>query len=172
MLSSARAHTRVKNEVIEVLSGKDANTILEVINEAARVYQGAIPDDCYNEPYMSEEELHQEMRGMIFFGWRDKGKIVGVIGFQKAQDVTLTPHAYVLPECQSKGIGAKLLSHVQHLTKTKRLLVGTWADAAWAIDLYQKHGFIRMADKDRLLKKYWDIPQRQIGASVVMSIEI
>jgi len=55
------------------------------------------------------------------------------------------------------------------MTKTKKLLVGTWADAGWAIDFYKKHGFGIMPDKDRLLSIYWNIPQRQIETSVVLA---
>ena len=86
-------------------------------------------------------------------------------------DVTLVRHAYVLPEYQKKGIGTSLLNHVKQMTKTKRLLVGTWADAVWAIQFYQKHGFKLMPEKDKLLRRYRDIPQRQIETSVVLGIE-
>jgi len=158
--------------MIKVLSAKDASIIHEVINKAARAYWDTIPDDCYHEPYMLASELRHEMAGMIFFGWHEEGKVVGVIGFQSVKDVTLVRHAYVLPEYQRKGIGTRLLNHVKQLTKTKHLLVGTWADAAWAIQFYQKHGFKLMPEKDALLMKYWNIPQRQIETSVVLGMEI
>ena len=157
--------------MIKVLSTKDASIIYEVINEAARAYRGAIPNDCYHEPYMPQQELRREMKGMIFFGWHEEGKIIGIIGFQKVKDVTLVRHAYVLPEYQRKGIGSKLLSHVKQMTKTRQLLVGTWADAVWAIQFYQKHSFKLMPEKDELLRKYWNVPQRQIETSVVLGIE-
>ena len=98
--------------------------------------------------------------------------LIGVIGFQPVKDVTLIRHAYVLPDYQRKSIGTKLLNHVKQKTKTKHLLVGTWADATWAIRFYQKHGFQLMPEKDELLRKYWDIPQRQIETSVVLGIEM
>ncbi len=157
--------------MIEVLSVKDTSIIYDVINKAASVYRGIIAEDCYHEPYMSEQELLRELQNVIFFGWREKNRIVGVIGFQKVMDVTLVRHAYVLPEYQKKGIGTSLLNHVKQMTKTKRLLVGTWADAVWAIQFYQKHGFKLMPEKDKLLRQYWDIPQRQIETSVVLGIE-
>jgi GNAT superfamily N-acetyltransferase len=162
---------KMSTEMIEVLSAKDASIVYEVINKAASAYRGIIPEDCYHEPYMPEGELLQELQRMIFFGWCKKTKIVGVIGFQKVREVTLVRHAYVLPEYQKKGIGTNLLNHVKHIKKTKRLLVGTWEDAVWAIQFYQKHGFRLMPDKDKLLRKYWDIPQRQIETSVVLGIE-
>jgi GNAT superfamily N-acetyltransferase len=154
------------------LSVKDAGIIYEVINKAARAYQGVIPEDCYHEPYMPEQELRREMAGMTFFGRREEGKVVGVIGLQHVKDVTLVRHMYVLPEYQRKGIGTELLNHVKQMTKTRCLLVGTWADNFWAIKFYQKYGFNLMPEKDGLLKKYWDIPGRQIETSVVLGIEM
>ena len=119
--------------MIRELSFENAQAIYEVINQAARAYRGVIPQDCYHEPYMPEEELHCEMRSMTLFGWEEEGKIVGVIGFQPIKDMTLIRHAYVLPNYQRKGIGASLLNHLRKVTKTKHLLIGTWVDASWAI---------------------------------------
>ncbi len=143
-----------------------------IINEAAKAYEGVIPADRYHQPYMSRDELKQEMERMTFFGWEENGELVGVMGFERVKDVTLIRHAYVSPLWQKRGIGSKLLNHLKHLTATRRLLVGTWADARWAVRVYQKHGFILMPNKDELLKTYWDVPQRQIETSVVLGIEI
>jgi GNAT superfamily N-acetyltransferase len=156
--------------MIRELSPKDAFTIYEIINTAARAYKGVIPNDCYHEPYMPKEELQEEMKGMTFFGWEEEGKLVGVMGFQPVKDVTLIRHAYVLPDYQRKGTGTRLLDHLKPMTKTRALLVGTWADAVWAIAFYQKHGFRLMPNKDKLLKIYWNIPPRQIETSVVLGI--
>jgi len=155
-----------------MLSFKEANAIWEIINKAAHAYEGIIPNDRYHEPYMSKEELHREMRSMTFFGWQEEGKLIAVMGFQPVGDVTLIRHAYVLPDYQRKGIGTIILNHMKKLTKTKYLLVGTWADAGWAIEFYQKHGFKLMPNKDELLREYWGIPQRQIDTSVVLGIEV
>ena len=154
------------------LSFKDANVIWEIINEAARAYKEIIPNDRYHEPYMPKEELHREMKNMTFFGWQEEDRLIGVMGFQPVGDVTLIRHAYVLPDYQRKGIGTKLLNHMKKLTKTKYLLVGTWADASWAIEFYQKHGFNLMPNKDELLGQYWNVPQRQVETSVVLGIEV
>lgn len=158
--------------MIRELSTKDAAAIYHIINLAASAYKAVIPDDCYHEPYMPEEELHHEMRNMTFFGWEETGKLVGVMGFQPIKDVTLIRHAYVLPDYQRRGIGTRLLDHLRQMTKSKHLLVGTWAAATWAINFYQKHRFKVMPNKDELLQKYWDIPQRQIETSVVLAIEL
>jgi len=150
----------------------DAERIYFIINEAAKAYEGVIPSDCYHQPYMTMNELEREMKRMTFFGWEINGELVGVMGFELIRDVTLVRHAYVLPRWQKQGIASKLLNYLKELVATSRLLVGTWADAYWAIDLYQKHGFKLLPDKDELLKTYWDIPQRQIETSVVLGIEL
>jgi GNAT superfamily N-acetyltransferase len=158
--------------VIKKLSRRDTNNIYAVINLAAKAYRDVIPDDCYHEPYMPREELQNEMGQMAFFGWEEASKLIGVMGFQPVEDVTLIRHAYVLPSQQRKGIGTILLNHLRQKTATRRLLVGTWKDASWAIKFYQKHGFVLMPDKDKLLASYWDIPARQIETSVVLGIEL
>jgi GNAT superfamily N-acetyltransferase len=149
----------------------DTNRIYSIINEAAKAYQDVIPADCYHQPYMPRDELEREMKRMTFFGWEVNGELVGVMGFEPIKDVTLIRHAYVLPRWQQQGIGTKLLNHLKGLVTTSHLLVGTWADAKWAIDFYQKHGFSLMPSKDELLKTYWDIPQRQVETSVVLGVE-
>ncbi len=150
----------------------DINRIHLIINEAAKAYEGVIPSDRYHQPYMSMDEFEQETKRMTFFGWKVNGKLVGVMGSEPIKDVTLIRHAYVLPQCQKRGIGSKLLNHLKSLVTTSRLLVGTWADARWAVAFYQKHGFSLQPNKDELLKTYWDIPQRQIETSVVLGIEL
>ena len=151
----------------------DIDRIHFIINEAAKAYEGVIPADCYHQPYMPVNELKQEMKRMTFFGWEAKnGELVGVMGFESVKDVTLIRHAYVLPQWQKQGIGSKLLNYLRGLVTASRLLVGTWADAHWAIDFYKRRGFNLLPDKDELLKTYWDIPRRQIETSVVLGMEI
>lgn len=157
--------------MIKKLSSKDINRIHEIINEAAHAYQGVIPDDCYHQPYMSIKELRHEMKNITFFGWDEAGETIAVIGYQPVKNVTLVRHLYVLPGYQRQSVGTKLLNHLKGMTKTKHLLVGTWADAKWAIQFYQKHGFKLMPNKNELLIEFWDVPQRQIETSVVLGIE-
>lgn len=157
--------------MIRRLSLENAETVFDIINKAAVAYKGTIPADCYHEPYMTKEELFHEMKGMTLFGWEEDGRLVGVMGFQPVKDVTLIRHAYVLPDFQRKGVGSKLLAHLKLMTKTKELLVGTWADA-WAIKFYEKHGFRPMPNKDELLVTYWNVPERQRETSVVLGISI
>ena len=150
----------------------DINRIYLIISEAAQAYEGVIPADCYHQPYMPMDELQQEMKLMTFFGWEANRELIGVMGFEPVKDVTLIRHAYILPQWQKQGIGSKLLNHLKGLVMTSRLLVGTWADAYWAIDFYKKHGFNLLTNKDELLKTYWDIPHRQIETSVVLGVEM
>lgn len=155
-----------------ICQSNNVERIYFIINEAAKAYEGIIPADCYHQPYMPVGELEREMKRMTFFGWEVNGELVGVMGFEPVKEVTLIRHAYVLPQWQKQGIGSKLLNHCQGLVTTSRLLVGTWADAYWAINFYQKHGFSLLPNKDELLKTYWDIPQRQIETSVVLEMEM
>jgi len=158
--------------MIHTCNSGDTQKIYFIINEAAKAYEGVIPADRYHQPYMTMEELKREMKRMTFFGWEENRELVGVMGFEPIKDITLIRHAYILPRWQRQGITSKLLAHLKGLVTTSRLLVGTWADAYWAIEFYVKHGFTLMADKDELLKTYWDIPPRQIETSVVLGVEV
>ncbi len=149
----------------------DFDAILAIVNEAARAYGGVIPADRYQEPYMPAAELRGEIgAGVEFWAWQEAGALLGVMGIQDVKDVTLIRHAYVRPADQGRGIGAGLLVDLRART-TRPLLIGTWADAAWAIRFYQKHGFeITSAEqKVVLLRRYWSVPERQIEASVVLA---
>jgi len=153
------------------LHHQDFVSILYVINDAARVYKGVIPDDMWNEPYMSAKKLREEINsGVEFFGWQEKGKIIGVMGIQYVKGSTLIRHAYVLTKYQRKGVGSRLLKYLMNLAKSSEILVGTWKNATWAIRFYEKHGFklTSSKEKDKLLRKYWNIPERQIETSVVL----
>lgn len=157
--------------MIRQLSLMDINSIRTVINEAARAYKGVIPKDRWREPYMSAGELRDEIEsGVVFFGWMTAESIVGVMGVQAIKDTTLIRHAYVLPTYQGTGIGGTLLQYLIHRVATPTIFVGTWADAIWAIRFYEEHGFQLIAhpESERLLRKYWTIPKRQIETSVVL----
>lgn len=149
----------------------DSERIWEIINDGAQAYRGVIPEDQWAEPYMSREEMEREIEdGVEFWGFEDSGELVGAMGIQTVQDVTLIRHAYVRSEWQKRGIGARLLAHLRGLTADP-ILIGTWADAVWAIRFYEKHGFrmVGLAEKDRLLKRYWKISERQRETSVVLA---
>ncbi len=145
----------------------------EIINDAAQAYQGVIPPDRWHEPYMSPAELKEQVdAGVVFWGMEHDGKLAGVMGTQMVQDVTLIRHAYVRTAFRNRGIGSQLLKHL-HTLAPGPVLIGTWAAATWAIAFYEKHGFRKVipSEKDRLLKKYWSIPERQIETSVVLADE-
>ena len=151
----------------------DFEKIYTIINDSAAAYKGIIPEDRWHEPYMPKEELRHEIEaGVVFWGYEEGGELIGVMGIQDVQDVTLIRHAYVLPESQGKGIGTRLLDHLKQITTTRKLLVGTWADAIWAVAYYRTKGFNLMPDKDGLLTRYWNISRRQIETSVVLGIDL
>ena len=145
--------------------------MLAIINAAAEAYRGVIPADRWHEPYMPREHLaHEVADGVAFWVDEEEGALRGVMGIQDRGDVTLVRHAYVAPRLQRGGVGTRLLRHVQGLTR-KPVLIGTWAAATWAIDFYRRNGFslVSGADKDRLLRRYWSIPPRQVETSVVLA---
>jgi GNAT superfamily N-acetyltransferase len=157
--------------MIRRCSQADFEVIHEIVNDGAQAYKGVIPDDCWTEPYMSKDELQHEIDdGVSFWGYEDRGNLQAVMGIQPVQDVTLIRHAYVRSSGQRQGIGARLLTHLRTLTDGP-VLIGTWADAAWAIQFYEKHGFRLLSPelKDRILKRYWKIPERQAETSVVLA---
>ena len=149
----------------------DISNILVVINDAALKYKGIIPDDCWREPYMIEHKLVNEFTdGVRMFGYKKNNILVGVMGIQKLQNVTLIRHAYTLTSYQGTGIGRSLLEYLLEINQSGCLLVGTWRQAIWAIKFYEKLGFILHTQKQTeiLLKKYWKIPSNQIANSVVL----
>jgi len=145
--------------------------ILQIINSAAAAYRGVIPADRWHEPYMSETELDHEIEnGVVFWGYEDDAELIGVMGVQPVRDVDLIRHAYVRPGQQQRGIGGELLTRLREAT-ARPMLVGTWADATWAIRFYQRHGFelVPRSAVPSLLRAYWSIPDRQIETSVVLA---
>ena len=149
----------------------DFNTIFEIINDAAQAYKGVIPQDRWHEPYMSLAELKAQIEdGIVFWGLECDGRLLGVMGIQDKGDVTLIRHAYVLSRAQKSGIGKKLLQHLQSMID-KPILIGTWAAASWAVSFYQKNGYTLVLgeEKNRLLRRYWSIPERQVETSVVLA---
>lgn len=149
----------------------DRAAIFEVINAAAHAYRGIIPADRWHEPYMPAEELAAEIAaGVVFWVAQEDQRVLGVMGIQDKGEVALVRHAYVSPAVQRKGVGRSLLRHLESLTD-KPVLIGTWAAATWAIDFYVRNGFtvVSQKEKDRLLRKYWSIPERQIETSVVLA---
>jgi len=150
---------------------QDFDLILETINDGAQAYKNVIPPDCWRNPYMSREELQSELReGVAFWAYQEDDALKGVMGIQHVEDVSLIRHAYVRSEHQKCGIGKRLLSHLLTLTDSP-VLVGTWADADWAIRFYEKHGFQVVGSKEKLwlLRRYWCVPGRQVEVSVVLS---
>ena len=149
----------------------DISKILYIINNASLKYKDIIPNDCWHEPYMSEQELIDEFNdGVCMYGYHHNNKLIGVIGVQEVKNVVLIRHAYTLTSYQNKGAGSALLEYLLKKNQNSRLLVGTWKSAIWATRFYEKFGFIIHAKEQStlLLKKYWKIPKKQINNSVVL----
>lgn len=156
--------------MIRKSTDEDFEEIFNIINDAAMAYKGIIPPDRWHDPYMTREELKAQIEDGVGFSCYVEGdEIIGVMGIQDKRDVALIRHAYVRTKRRNSGIGTLLL---RDLIKgsTKPILIGTWKAASWAISFYEKHGFslVDEAEKDRLLKKYWAIPDRQVETSVVL----
>ena len=150
---------------------KDLLNILNVINDAALKYKGVIPDSCWKEPYMSKQELIREFdNGVRIFGYKNNNILVGVMGIQEVEDVTLIRHAYTLSDYQGIGIGKSLSQYLFKINKSSSMLVGTWEDATWAIRFYIKNDFVLHTRKqtNRLLERYWQVPIKQMNNSVVL----
>ena len=149
----------------------DFESIYEIINDAAEAYRGVIPEDRWHEPYMSRDELSNEIQdGIIFWGAEQNSQLAAVMGIQDKGDVTLIRHAYVRTKIRKQGIGTKLLRHLERITE-KPILIGTWSGATWAISFYQRNGYTLVTEQEKnlLLKKYWNIPDRQVETSVVLA---
>jgi GNAT superfamily N-acetyltransferase len=150
---------------------RDFELIWAFINDGACAYKGIIPKDCWTEPYMSRKELQYQIdEGVVFWDYEETGALVGVMGLQQVRDVTFIRHAYVRTSSQKRGIGTHLMSHLRELAPGP-VLIGTWADATWAIRFYEKYGFqlVCAQEKDRLINQYWNVPERQIETSVVLA---
>lgn len=151
----------------------ELETIYEIINDSAMAYKDRIPADRWKEPYMPMDELKEQIRdGVVFYCFEDEGHLLGVMGIQDREDVKLIRHAYVKTSARRRGIGVQLLGYLRK-NQNKPVLIGTWADATWAINFYQKNGF-HLVDSEKqklLLKKYWTVPERQIETSVVLADE-
>ena len=157
--------------MIRPCTAADVPAIESIVNDAAQAYRGAIPADCWHEPYMPREELEHELAaGVRFWGYEEDGELVGVMGIQDVKDVTLIRHAYVRTNARRRGIGRALLEHLNSLSR-RPVMLGTWKAASWAIRFYEKNGFyvVSEAEKSRLLRKYWTIPERQVEESVVLA---
>ena len=156
---------------IRLCRDDDRGAILAIVNAAAEAYRGVIPDDCWHEPYMPARELESEIAaGVEFWGYETDNALAGVMGVQPVRDVDLIRHAYVLPAHHRHGIGAALLQYLRQRS-TRRMLIGTWAGAEWAIRFYRRRGFelVPPERKTALLKTYWTVPDRQIETSVVLA---
>jgi N-acetylglutamate synthase-like GNAT family acetyltransferase len=157
--------------MIRYCTQRDFEDIFAIVNDAAQAYKGVIPEDRWREPYMPRDALGAEIAaGVKFWGFEGDERLLGVMGLQPVQDVVLIRHAYVRSAMHRRGIGGRLLQHIRSFTDGP-LLVGTWTAASWAVRFYGKHGFhlVPHDEAPALLRRYWEIPDRQIETSVVLA---
>jgi GNAT superfamily N-acetyltransferase len=157
--------------MIRRCTAADISALYEIINDAAQAYKGVIPDDRWHEPYMPLDELQREIAdGVEFWGDEAGGALLGAMGIQHRGEVDLIRHAYVRSRARRRGVGTRLLAHLMRSTQ-KPLLIGTWADARWAVRFYEKNGFRLLSREEtgRVLRRFWDIPERQLESSVVLA---
>jgi hypothetical protein len=157
--------------MISEYTKNELTPILSVINNAALKYKGVIPNCCWKEPYMPKQDLINEFdNGVRMFGYDKDNKLVGVMGIQEVEDVTLIRHAYTFSDYQGMGVGKLLLQYLFKINRSSSLLVGTWKDATWAIRFYLKNGFVLHTRKQTnlLLERYWQVPLKQVENSLVL----
>ena len=172
-MKSRIRHSEVSRLLIRPCRSDESSEILTIINDGASAYRGIIPSDCWHEPYMDAVHLKKELAvGVVFWGAEEDGRLLGVMGLQDMKDVTLIRHAYVRTSHRNRGVGGRLLARLRTLTD-RPVLMGTWKAAVWAVRFYEKNGFTMVSEeeKDRLLRKYWDIPDRQVETSCVLADE-
>jgi GNAT superfamily N-acetyltransferase len=157
---------------IRLCRAEERPVMLAIVNAAAERYRGAIPSDCWHEPYMTIDHLERDIgAGVTFWGFEDESSVLlGVMGIQPMEGVDLIRHAYVRPDRQGRGVGGALLRHLEAMSRWP-ILIGTWADAAWAIRFYQSHGYALLsgAEAAQLLRTYWTVSPRQAETSVVLA---
>jgi N-acetylglutamate synthase-like GNAT family acetyltransferase len=162
---------REPSSVIRRATRADLEEISVVINDAAFAYKDVIPNDRWHEPYMSMDELLNEVAaGIEFSCYVHAGRILGVMGLQDKGEVALIRHAYVQTAERRRGIGTHLLRDLLDNCQ-KPILIGTWKAATWATSFYERYGFCVVPDDEAqvLLKKYWNVPFSQMIASVVLA---
>ena len=156
---------------IRLCESDDFEAAYFIINDAAQSFRGIIPAERWKWPYKTREEVQYEIDcGVVFWGYEEEEKLLGVMGIQEVLDVALIRHAYVLTARRNQGIGSRLLSFLKTGT-TLPILVATWAGAVWAVRFYEKHGFhcVSSRERSRLLARYWGIPERQAVGSTVLA---
>jgi len=164
------------NVEIEELRKAEFAEALEVLNEAAKPYKNVLPPEAYKEPQMSLEEFSSEAGRIKFLTAKLDGKIVGIMGYEYVGDAALIRHGYVKPSHQRMGIGSTLLKiiegRIRKEGKVKKMIVGTYKRAYWAISFWSKYGFMLLDNSEEVLRRYYDIPEVQIRNSIAMYKEI
>ena len=150
---------------IRECSPKDLKVIYRIINEAAKANKTVLPPHVYHDPQMPMDELQREIKRVAFLAYEQKGRVLAVMGYEFVGDVALIRHAYTRPESQGRGVGTLLLKRIEEIiadsNRAQRIIIGTYSRASWAISFYEKHGYRKSSDPQKILIKYYDIPEVQ-----------
>ena len=140
--------------IIEITNTKFA-TIMREIHTAA--YGFTV--NLYLTPYRFRRMI--ESTRYRAFGYFLKNSLVG---FLFIDDESIFPgkfieHFAVLPWCQGKGIGSKMLSHITtDIFRGSVLFLGVDKKKRRLVNFYKKHGFTRYDNKHLIFTgpKQWD----------------
>ena len=156
---------------IRALTLADRDAAVAIVNVAARWYQEFLPPEDVHDPEMTAAQWEAEDRRMIWYGAFVRGTLVGVMGLEYVRDVALLRHGYVVPEFQRRGIGSRLLAHLETQIRGKshpvrRIIVGTYAANYRARAALEKAGYRLCPDPEAVLRAYYSIPEDRLQSSV------
>jgi len=131
-----------------------------MINTTNRLfYRGIVPPERFKDPFMTPEELEEELERKDFYIFELEGRIVGVAAFETATTrfgtAGIVTRMYVLPQFQRRGIGTALIAEIERMAKKlgiEEILIWTDPKATWAISFYKKAGYGDAAIDARITK--------------------
>jgi GNAT superfamily N-acetyltransferase len=125
---------------------------------------------------MSLEEFSSEAGRIKFLTAKLDGEIVGIMGYEYVGDAALVRHGYVKPSHQRMNIGSTLLKIIEGKIrkegKVKKMIVGMYRRAYWAVSFWSKHGFMLLDNSEEVLRRYYNISDVQTRNSIAMCKEI
>jgi GNAT superfamily N-acetyltransferase len=153
--------------VIRPLAASERDAALAVVNTAALWYREFLPPGEYHEPEMTSEAFEQEASRLTWYGVFVANALVGVGGLEHSGGVALLRHGYVLPEYQHRGVGLRLVAHMEGEARgVTRVVVGTYRRNTRARGALEKAGYRLSDDSEAVLRAYYAIPEDRLRASV------
>jgi len=106
-----------------------------LIESNSKFYPQKVINFLCNE--YSPKNLIGMLRKKEFFIAINKGKIIGVAGLEKNNIISV----FILPECQNKGIGKKLMNRVELKAKEKGFMEVNLNASINALEFYKNIGY-------------------------------